>query len=342
MDPVAARTVRLRHRRHLAPAHPYDDVHGHHRRRLVVPGHRSSSEGVLHPAAAPPDGHDRHLLCARFFPLLRLLGNHARADVLHHRHLGRTAETLRRDQVLHLHAVGISGDAVVDPGALLLQRRWYSVSQHSGSWQRPDVLRFAVSQHRTPHPADAAVLDLPRFLPGVCDQSPDVSFPHLASRRARGSPHGRLDHPCRRPPENGYLRFRALRSADSSGRHEAVAAVDRRAFDHRHHLRCARVACAERHEKARRLFIGLAPGLRHAWNVCPQSDGPQRLRAADDQPRHFDRRALPARRYHLRAAPHADDCGLRRAGQADAGLRDSVPHRRALVDGTSGAERLRR
>ena len=104
LDPVARRAVRLRHRRHLAPAHPPDDVHGHHRRRLVVLGHRSPAEGVLHPAAAPADRHARHLLRARLLPLLRLLGSHARADVLPHRHLGRPAEALRGDQVLPLHA----------------------------------------------------------------------------------------------------------------------------------------------------------------------------------------------------------------------------------------------
>ena len=43
-------------------------------------------------------------LLHRHLPLLRVLGGHAGADVLHHRHLGRPAADLRGHQVLPLHA----------------------------------------------------------------------------------------------------------------------------------------------------------------------------------------------------------------------------------------------
>ncbi len=59
---------------------------------------------LLHLAAAAADRHDRRLLRHRHLPLLRVLGGHAGADVLHHRYLGRPAEDLRGHQVLPLHA----------------------------------------------------------------------------------------------------------------------------------------------------------------------------------------------------------------------------------------------
>ena len=63
---------------------------------------------------------------------------------------------------------------------------------------------------------------------------------------------------------------------------------------------------------------------------------------ADDQPRHLDRRALPARRHDLRAAPHAHDRGVRRPREADAGVRDALPDHGALLDGPAAPERLHR
>ncbi len=124
------RHLRLRRRRHRPPAHRPDDVHGPHRHHLVVQRHRPPAEGVLHPSPPAADRHDRHVLRAGHVPLLRLLGNHARADVLHHRHLGRAAKALRGHQVLPLHPVRIGAHAAGDPGPLLLQQRRDSVPQH--------------------------------------------------------------------------------------------------------------------------------------------------------------------------------------------------------------------
>ena len=73
----------------------------------------------------------------------------------------------------------------------------------------------------------------------------------------------------------------------------------------RHHLRRARGLGAARHEEARRLLVGEPPGLRHARHVGAQRRGALGLAAADGQPRHLDGRPVPARRRHLRAAPHA-------------------------------------
>ena len=119
LDSLARRRVPLRHRRHLARPAPADDAHGRHRRRLLVLGDHGAAEGVLRPAPAPADVHDRDLLLPRLLPLLRLLGSDARADVLPDRRLGRGAAALRGDQVLPVHAGRLGPDAARHHRALL-------------------------------------------------------------------------------------------------------------------------------------------------------------------------------------------------------------------------------
>ena len=60
------------------------------------------------------------------------------------------------------------------------------------------------------------------------------------------------------------------------------------------------------------------------------------------QSRHLDRRALPARRHRLRAAPHARDLRVRRPVEGDAGLRGGLPDHDDVVDRAADAERLHR
>jgi NADH-quinone oxidoreductase subunit M len=50
-----------------------------------------AQKGVLRALAAARSRHQRRLHLARLLPLLRVLGDHAPADVLPHRHLGRAA-----------------------------------------------------------------------------------------------------------------------------------------------------------------------------------------------------------------------------------------------------------
>ncbi len=50
--------------------------------------------------------------------------------------------------------------------------------------------------------------------------------------------------------------------------------------------------CAERYEEAGGIFLGQPPGLLHAGNFRLESRWAERLGAAADQPRHFDRCAL--------------------------------------------------
>ena len=72
------------------------------------------------------------------------------------------------------------------------------------------------------------------------------------------------------------------------------------------------------------------------------AEGLVRERGPDGRARHLDRRALPARRIPVRAAPHPPDRRVRRHREADAALRDGVRDRRALEHRAAGAERVRR
>jgi hypothetical protein len=77
----------------------------------------------------PARGHDdRRVRGDRRAAVLRLLGSDARADVHHHRRVGRGAARLRDDQVLPLHLPGLGvhagrADLHVPQGGQLLDRR---------------------------------------------------------------------------------------------------------------------------------------------------------------------------------------------------------------------------
>src|SRR5207249_2951078 len=66
------------------------------------------------------------------------------------------------------------------------------------------------AQRRTRAPR---VLAVRRLLPRVRDQGADVPVPHLASRRTRGSAHGRVGVARGRPAQDGDLRIPAVRAA---------------------------------------------------------------------------------------------------------------------------------
>ena len=99
-----------------------EDDHG--ARRRAPPEALLGADGArLHGhAAAPADRHDGHLRRPGHVPLLRVLGGHAPADVLPHRHVGRAAQGVRGDQVLPLHPRRLGADAPRDHRHLLQQR----------------------------------------------------------------------------------------------------------------------------------------------------------------------------------------------------------------------------
>ena len=77
------------------------------------------AEGILRVLPAPADRHAGRLHGARFPALLRVLGNRAGADVLHHRHLGRPAARLCGHQVHDLHADRQRADVPRHPDLVL-------------------------------------------------------------------------------------------------------------------------------------------------------------------------------------------------------------------------------
>ena len=89
-------------------AHPRHPPAGH---RRLLPVHRAAPERLLRPHAGAGNGHAGRLRLPGPLPLLRLLGDHAHPDVLHHRDLGRRAAHLLGHQVLPLHGRGLAAHA---------------------------------------------------------------------------------------------------------------------------------------------------------------------------------------------------------------------------------------
>ncbi len=103
VDPHVAREHRARHRRDLALHDPVDDVPHAARRTRRLDERAQEVAHVLRPHARAHHRHARRVHGARHAVVLRDVGDHARADVLHHRHLGRGTAHLLQREVLHLH-----------------------------------------------------------------------------------------------------------------------------------------------------------------------------------------------------------------------------------------------
>ncbi len=183
---------------------PHDGAHGLGPARLVRPEDREA-QGLRRGVPPPRDGDAREPRRARHAPLLRVLGSDARPDVLHHRDLGRQAPHLRHDEVLPLHDGGLAPHVPRDPlrGGVHLARR---ASSRSRSWTGAGrgLRRLGPDAGRRGAPLRRVHARFPR-------EGPALAAPHVASRRARRGPDGRLDHPRGRPPEARDVRPPALR-----------------------------------------------------------------------------------------------------------------------------------
>ena len=118
--------------------------------------------------------------------------------------------------------------------------------------------------------ADAAV---PGVLPRVRDQGAAVPAAHLAAGRARGSAHRRFRHAGRvmlKMGTYGILRF-CLPLFPNAARENAR--LDRRARDHRHHLRRAGRDGAAEYEEAGGVLLGEPPRLRRARDLLVHPAG---------------------------------------------------------------------
>ena len=264
LDPIGGGEVLFRRGRHLGAPDPAHHPARFHLGIQLVHRDHASGEGVLRLPAPPADGDARRLHVARLHPLLRLLGGHAGADVLPHRHLGRAPEALRGDQVLPLHPVRFGAHAGRHPGAVLLQLYRARGDRPQGPGQRTDVRYHDAVHDRPARSCRPAVLDLPRVLRRLRDQGADVPVPHLASRRARRGTDRGLGDPGRRPAEDGDVRLHPLVAPAPARRHEEGGAVGGRPGHRRDRLRRARRDGAEGHEEAGRVLVGVPPRLRHA------------------------------------------------------------------------------
>ena len=129
----------------------------------------------------------------------------------------------------------------------------------------------------------------------------------------------------------GFLRF-SLPLLPDIGQESARSSTSMAdAVDHRHRLRRAGLPDAEGLEEAGGVLLGQPPGLLHAGHFRAQPGGHLGVDPAADQPRHFDRHALPDRGRGLRAPAHARDLRVRRADEGDAGVHHGVPASRRSV-----------
>src|SRR6266478_3727762 len=133
LDSLDWRGLQPRHRRHLVSVDHTDHAAGMDLDSFFVDRHRDPGEGILRLVPGVADGNARRLHGTRFFPLLRFLGSDAGADVSADRHLGRSAQTLCRYQVLSLHVVWLGTDAAWHPVPLLPSPHgyWRLHIQHS-------------------------------------------------------------------------------------------------------------------------------------------------------------------------------------------------------------------
>src|ERR1019366_8930603 len=326
-----------RPRRLLArPRAPDDDPHGLRAPRVVRAGDREAQR--LHGGVPPPrDGNARKPRCPRHAALLRVLGSDARADVLHHRHLGRKAPHLRHDEVLPLHDGGLAPHVRRDPlhGArpparhrppILLARRLdaggvlrrlESDAGHGGTSLRRVHARF---------PREGAAL----------------AAPHMASGCPRRGSDGRLDHPGGRPPEARDIRPPALRVPPLPARSGAVWAGPRRPGARGHRLRGVGRRGPEGHEEARRILVREPPRARRARHRRGHGRRSVGRDLHDGGPRSHDRPSLPPRGRPVRAPPHARDGRVRRHRGASPRDDRALPHRHARLHRAPRPERVRR
>ncbi len=319
-----------RDRRHLARADPADDAAHAGVAPLLGHARREERSRLLGRVPGARDRDDREPGRARPRALLRLLGSDARPDVLHHRHLGRRAAHLRRDEVLPLHDGGKPADVPRDP-------------LPGGSPPRADgrvVVSAGGPDAPGSHRLDAGA-PLLRLRARLRHQGAGLSAAHVAAGRAHRGADGGVDHPRGRAAEARRVRLSAFRAAALPRRRDALRALARCARDHRRDLRRVRRLCAEGHEAARGVLLGVPPGTRGRRHRGLHGDGPLRRDSPDGQPRPFDGGALPSGRRPLRAAPHARDLGVRRDRRHRPRHNRALPRRDAVVHRPAGIERLR-
>ena len=207
VDPGVRDPVQARRRRALAdPRRPDDDAVVDRDPVLVRPDqgpHQALHDVVPHPRGRPHRGLRR----ARPVPLLHLLGDRPRPDVPDHRDLGRRNRIYATIKFVLYTLVGslLMLVAILATG--------FATSRPPGLGQRVRLRGAAQLRDTSGLRRRAPAARVPRLLPRVRDQGPDVPVPHLAAGRPRRGPDGRLRDPCRDHAEAGRLRLHPLRAA---------------------------------------------------------------------------------------------------------------------------------
>ena len=107
-----------------------------------------------------------------------------------------------------------------------------------------------------------------------------------------------------------------------------------------HRLRRLPRAGAGRHQEDHRLLVDQPPRLRDARLAEPRSHRHPGRGDPDGEPRPGGRRPVPDGRHGLRALPHARTQGVRRPGQADAGVFGVLHGPHARLDRAADDERI--
>ena len=326
MDSALQRQLPVGRRRHFAASGAAEQLH-HGAGRLGGLGGDRKEGGAVHGVVPDHVGpHQRRVHRARWRAVLRLLRVDADPAVPDHRDLGWPEPRVCRDQVLPVHASRFAADArradlpVLDQRRELLDPRVVSAA--------------AVVEH--PGPA------VHRLLRGFRGQGADVARAHMASRRARRSPHRWLGRAGGDHAEGRRLRLHPFCTADPARcqplprrlRHYAV--VDRGNL----HRLCR--AGPAGHEEADRVLVDRAHGLCHARPIPVQRTRDRGQHRADDLARLHIGGDVPVRRRALRPHAQPTDRRLWRRREHDAEIRgadDGVRHGQCRV---TGHQRFRR
>ena len=266
MDSALQRQLSPRRGRRLAAAHPAQQLH-HRARGLGRLGGDPVEGRSIHGRLPDHVGVDQwRVRGTRRRALLRFLRGDAGSAVPDHRHLGRPEPGLRSDQILSLHAAGLTAHA---GGAHLpvLDQRWQLFD--------PRV----VSVTSVAQDADPAFR---RLLCRILGEGPHVAGAHLASRRTYRGTNRRLGSAGGDHPQGRRLWLHPFRPAHSARCKPLSLRIHDRALAHRHRLYRIRCTGAAGHETADRLFVDLAHGLCHARPVPFQRHGCRRRFGADD------------------------------------------------------------
>ena len=308
VDPVDRRGVFPRRRRHQHAADPADDADGLHRGAGVVDGDHRAREGVLLRLLVLQTGMLGAFMSLDFLlfflfwevmlvPMYFLIGIWGSANRLYSA-IKFFLYTLVGSVVMLLGILALYFHNTAAPASTP------STSRSCRSCRFPSTSSGGSSSRFS----SGFAIKVPMFpfhtwLPDAHTDAPTAGSVILAAVLLKMGTYG-------------FLRFSLpmLPGGDTS-----LRSVHRGAVDHRHRLRRARRARAEGLEAAGRLFVGQPHGHGDARHVRAESGRHDRQRDPADQPRHLDRRAVPARRHRLRAAAHARDLRIRRAVEGDAG-----------------------